>query len=108
MFRSLLAKSSLVVALLGTGSVALAEEAAAPKPYPLQTCVVSGAKLGSMGDPVVHVHEGQEVKFCCSHCVDSFKEDPAKYLAKMEADAKQAPATQPAEKTEKDDHKAHH
>jgi Heavy metal binding domain len=37
----------------------------APKPYPLDTCVVDGMKLGSMGDPYVFVYEGQEIKLCC-------------------------------------------
>jgi hypothetical protein len=54
-------------------------------PYPLTTCVVSDEKLGSMGDPVVIQHEGTEVRFCCPKCVDVFKKDPAKYLAKLEA-----------------------
>jgi YHS domain-containing protein len=49
-------------------------------PYPLDTCIVSGEELGSMGDPVRIVHEGQEIKFCCKACVAKFKEDPAKYL----------------------------
>lgn len=52
-------------------------------PYPLETCVVSGKKLGSMGDPYVIVHEGQEIKFCCDACEPTFKEDPAKYLAEL-------------------------
>ena len=54
------------------------------KPYPLDTCLVSGKKLGSMGDPVVMNHEGQEIKFCCDSCVPKFKMDPAKYLSKLE------------------------
>lgn len=54
-----------------------------PKPYPLETCVVSDKKLGSMGAPYVIVHEGQEIKFCCDSCEPTFKEDPAKYLAKL-------------------------
>jgi YHS domain-containing protein len=110
MLRSLLAASSLLAGVAGLTSQAAAEEKAA-KPYPLQTCIVSDAKLGSMGDPVAYVHEGQELKFCCPHCVESFKEDPAKYLSKLEAARKQPatqPATQPAEKSEKDDHSAHH
>ncbi len=55
------------------------------KPYPLDVCIVSGEKLGSMGDPVVMVHEGQEVKFCCDGCTGDFKKDPAKFLAKLTA-----------------------
>jgi len=57
----------------------------AVKPYPLETCIVGGSKLGSMGEPVVLVHEGQEVKFCCESCQPKFKADPAKYLAKLSA-----------------------
>ncbi len=31
--------------------------------YPLKVCVVSGEKLGSMGNPHVIKHEGTEVQF---------------------------------------------
>ncbi len=55
------------------------------KPYPLDVCIVAGEKLGSMGAPVVYVHEGQEVKFCCKGCLPDFKKEPAKYLAKLAA-----------------------
>lgn len=51
--------------------------------YPLDTCAVSGEKLGSMGKPHVIVHEGQEIKFCCSGCEPDFKKEPAKFLAKL-------------------------
>ena len=51
--------------------------------YPLDTCVVSGEKLGSMGDPIVIKHEGTEVRFCCKSCIKKFKKDPAKYLSKL-------------------------
>ena len=57
--------------------------AGATKPYPLKTCVVSGEKLGSMGDPIVFVHEGQEIKLCCKNCRPDFDKDSAKYLAKL-------------------------
>jgi YHS domain-containing protein len=49
-------------------------------PWPLDTCIVAGEKLGSMGEPVVYIHEGREVKMCCAGCVDTFKAEPAKYL----------------------------
>jgi YHS domain-containing protein len=52
--------------------------------YPLDTCVVTGAKLGSMGEPVVIQHEGREVRLCCSNCPKKFKSDPAKYLKKLD------------------------
>lgn len=53
------------------------------KPNPLDKCVVSGEALGSMGDPVVLTHNGQEVKLCCNDCVDGFNKEPEKYLAAL-------------------------
>lgn len=70
-----------------TGDTAVSTESAAAKPYPLDVCLVSGEKLGSMGEPVVIVHEGQEIKFCCDSCVPKFKENPEKYLSQLEAKA---------------------
>jgi hypothetical protein len=35
-------------------------------PYPLATCPITGKKLGSMGDPVIKVYDGREVRYCCS------------------------------------------
>ena len=62
-----------------------AEQIAAAKAYPLATCVVSGEKLGSMGDPLVLVFGGQQIKLCCKNCVPDFKKEPAKYVAKLTA-----------------------
>lgn len=56
------------------------------RPYPLDTCVVMGSKLGSMGDPVVRVYNGQEIKFCCDPCVEEFEADPEYYLEKLPQD----------------------
>ncbi len=56
---------------------------AAVKPYPLDVCLVSGEKIGSMGEPIVINHEGQEIKFCCDKCVPKFKKDPEKYMAEL-------------------------
>jgi YHS domain-containing protein len=53
------------------------------KPYPFDTCLVDGMKLGSMGDPYVFVYHGQEIKFCCSGCKPIFLKDPDKYLKKI-------------------------
>ena len=74
--------------------------------YPLETCLVGGDKLGSMGKPYTFVHEGREIKFCCEGCDEEFKADTAKYLkkfddavaAKKAAEAKPADATSDAEK----------
>lgn len=65
--------------------------------YPLDVCVVSGEKLGSMGKPVVLQHEGREVRLCCPGCIDKFKKEPAKYLKKLDD----------AEKAKKHDHGDH-
>lgn len=87
-----LTASVLAVSFLATPFGALAADNKADskaKPYPLKTCIVSGEKLGEMGKPVVYVHEGREIKFCCKDCIKDFKKDPAKYVKKLdEADAK--------------------
>ena len=53
--------------------------------YPLDTCVVSGEKLGQMGDPIVFTHEGVEVRLCCPDCRKDFDKDPEKFLAMIRA-----------------------
>lgn len=58
-------------------------EARAEKPYPLEVCLVSGEELGSMGDPYVFVHEGQEIKMCCKKCLKKFNADPEKYITML-------------------------
>ena len=61
---------------------------AKPKPYPLDTCLISGNKLGAHGEPYVFVRDGQEVKLCCEPCLEDFNQDPAKYLAEIAAKSK--------------------
>jgi len=61
---------------------------AKPKPYPFDTCIVDGMKLGSMGDPYVFVYQGQEIKFCCASCKPVFLKDPDQYLKKIQEAAK--------------------
>lgn len=53
--------------------------------YPLDTCVVSGEKLGSRGEPFDYDHEGRLVRLCCQGCVGPFQESPAVYLEKLDA-----------------------
>jgi len=53
--------------------------------YPLDTCVVSGEKLGGMGDVIDHVDGTRLVRFCCGSCVDAYEKDPASYMAKVDA-----------------------
>jgi len=77
------------VVALGLASVVLAAPLAGlaadtKKPYPLKTCVVSGDKLDSMGEPYVYTYKDREIKFCCKSCVKDFKKDTAKYIKKIE------------------------
>jgi YHS domain-containing protein len=60
------------------------QPAAASFPYPLDTCIVSGEKLGSMGDPVVKQYDGREVRLCCAACVDTFESDQEQYMGKID------------------------
>jgi YHS domain-containing protein len=69
---------TLAVASCGEKKVSLGD-------YPLDTCVVGGKKLGSMGEPYLHMYEGQKVYFCCEGCKETFSEDPKKFIAKIEA-----------------------
>lgn len=57
--------------------------AASVKPYTSDKCIVTDNKLGSMGDPISMVHNGQEVKFCCKPCIAKFKANPDKYFANL-------------------------
>lgn len=56
-----------------------------PIVYPVDFCVVSGQKLGAMGDPVKYEHDGRTVYFCCEGCIKKFEAEPAKYLAALDA-----------------------
>ena len=84
-------KRLLSISLYPLGALLLAscsgerlDEASATVPYPLQTCIVADEPLGSMGEPVVIVHEGMEIKFCCDSCRPKFEAEPAKYLPKLD------------------------
>jgi hypothetical protein len=92
--RSLLVFAGLTAALNAFAADATAATADA---YPLATCVVSGDKLGDMGEPFVHIHkqEGKPdrtVKFCCKGCLKDFQKDPAKYLKLLDEAAAPAKA----------------
>jgi len=52
--------------------------------YPVDYCIVSGEKLGDMGNAYVFQYEGREVRFCCRGCKAKFLKDPAKYLKKLD------------------------
>lgn len=52
--------------------------------YPLDTCIVSGQALGSMGEPFNYVHEGRLVRFCCAGCIERFEAEPAKFITALD------------------------
>jgi hypothetical protein len=78
--------------LMKVSEVDAAWLAEARKSYPLEVCVMSGEKLGSMGDATEWVYraKGQPdrlVKFCCDGCLDDFKADAPAAIAKLDAAA---------------------
>jgi YHS domain-containing protein len=75
----------LLAAYCAAPLTGLAEDAKPKlKPYTLKNCIVSGDKLGEMGDPYVYEYKGREIKFCCKSCVKDFNKEPAKYIKKIE------------------------
>ncbi len=90
LFIATLAGMALSLRADGTNSAAAN---AKPVPYPLDTCIISGDKLGEMGPPVVFIYQtngiNQEIKFCCPSCKPKFLADPDKYMKIIrEAEAK--------------------
>lgn len=71
-----------IFAILGAGCASPASSAKVI-PYTLDTCLVTGNELGSMGDVVTEVYEGRQLKFCCKPCVRKFHLNPQKYLSKL-------------------------
>lgn len=76
---------TLTATLFAAPLAGFAAEKAKAKPYPLDTCLVSGEKLGTDASmkPYSFVHKGQEIKLCCEGCLKDFKKDPATYLKKL-------------------------
>ena len=72
------------------------------KPYPLDYCVVSNEKLGSMGKPVVFIFENQEIKLCCKECRKDFDADPKKFLEKINNPSKESKPSTPASSPNQD------
>ena len=94
--KCLLAHVLALAVLAGPFSATAADQKTKPKPkpYPLKTCVVTGEKLGGMGEAYTFEYEGREIKLCCKSCLKDFKKEPAKYIKKIEeaeANAKAKP-----------------
>lgn len=51
-----------------------------PKPYPLETCLVTGDDLDDMDERVSTIHDGQVFEFCCKPCLKKFNNNPSKYV----------------------------
>lgn len=58
--------------------------------YPLQNCMVSGEKLGSMGSPVDIVVANRLVRLCCPNCEKTVRANPGKYIEQLDAAAIEA------------------
>lgn len=62
-----------------------ATKAAVGDPYPLGVCPISGMALGSMGEAIVKVYDGREVRFCCNGCPEKFEADKEANFKKIDA-----------------------
>ncbi len=82
--RVLLTALVLGIAGCGSGTTTPAKPYVNTDGYPLDVCVVSGEKLGTMGDPYLIKHDGKTVKLCCSSCLKEFNTEPAKYMRILE------------------------
>ena len=77
--------AQLVAALMVVGSVTVYAGGEEKKEtYPIDVCIVSGMKLGSMGEPYAHAHEGRTVHFCCAGCIDPFEANAEEMLKKLD------------------------
>ncbi len=47
-------------------------------------CPVTGAKLGSMGDPIPVLANGQTVFLCCAGCIGAIESKPDYYLSRIQ------------------------
>ncbi len=52
--------------------------------YPLDTCAVSGEKLGSMGKPLDMVVDGRMVRICCKGCTKAVAKDKEAIFKKLD------------------------
>jgi YHS domain-containing protein len=91
--------TAVLLAGCGSGTSSASKQYVNTDGYPLDYCVVSGEKLGKMGEPFRITYQGKTVKFCCSACLKEFNTNPEKYAAIVEdarrkaAEVKPEPAT---------------
>ena len=53
--------------------------------YPLTTCPISGNEFGEEHPGINVIHGTRLVRFCCEDCVKSYKKNPAKAMAALDA-----------------------
>ncbi len=72
----------------GSGTKATPEDAKpATAEVAQKTCPVMGGKIVKT---IYTDHNGRRIYFCCAGCEGTFKKDPAKYLAKVDAEIQKA------------------
>jgi hypothetical protein len=54
-------------------------------PYTLDTCPISGGKLGSMGDPIVLTIDNREFRICCAGCKAKIISETASVVKDIDA-----------------------
>jgi len=64
------------------------KESAAAQDVKNAHCPISGKAIGSMGEGVAVVHNGEKVTLCCAGCKKKFEADPDKYTQAAMADTK--------------------
>jgi len=79
---------SRIILVTAFGLFASGCHKAPAKPYPLDTCPISGKKLDDHGEPYVFSRKGQEVKLCCEACLEEFDANEDKLLKEIAAKAK--------------------
>jgi len=86
---SILATILLLCGFMPTAHADDQSNAAKPKPYPLDTCLVCGMKFMAGEKPFSFVYKGQEIKVCDKSEKTDFDKNPGKYLKRLaDAEAK--------------------
>lgn len=81
---------SVAVALVSFGYVSVAqthghsEDEKAAIEVGNEICPVSGENVEVMGGGIEHIYGGKIYNLCCPNCVETFKEDPEKYIKALE------------------------
>ncbi len=80
--------SRLIIFISAFGLLTSSCSKAPAKPYPLDTCPISGKKVDDHGEPFVFSRNGQEVKLCCEACLEEFDANADKLLKEIAAKSK--------------------